>query len=287
MGMDGLTYAAKRRWAFETVPLPPAEAEAVVGWLEGRGLQWKFDLPGTGTTYFTRCGHDGSIARVFPTAESGSFSRAAGWASATAKHGVWAFQLSGTSTAYDGTSSTYPFSYTSFTAPFGFVSDHGLSLSYWARNYASGGIGSYTLLSQVWDASFSLTTARYYVGSTATLPDTTGLPFRRTSVFTATTGYCSFEFLSGASINSTSTTLFDSVMLVPYRLTSGMLTARNGRSTLAEGTFPYVLLGGHALQDVNEVEVKGFVEERRPLRVVLDGVWYDNAEVLSGVFVEK
>lgn len=289
LGLDGLTYAPKRRWAFETVPLPPHEAEALAGWLEGRGIQWRFDQVDGATTRFTLAGHDGSLLKAFPTASSTAVTRAAAWRSTNTKHanGVWALQLSGTSTAYNGTTTTYPFSHTTFTAPFG-LAGYGLSLSYWGRNYAATDpIGSYTLLSQIWDVSHSLSTALYYVGSVATLGDANGLPFRRTSTFVATTNYCSFTFLSGASINSTSTTLFDSVLLVPYRLTSAMLVARAGRATYSEGALPYVLLGGHALQDVDEVEVKGFVEERRPLRVALDGIWYDNAEVLSGVFVEK
>ena len=288
VGLDGLTYAPKRRWMFETVPVVPAEAEALTGWIEGRGIQWRFDLTDTATTRFTYAAHDGSLPLVFPTASSTGTTRAAGWRSANPKHGVWALQLSGTSTAYDGTTTTYPFSHTVYTAPFGLVEDHGITLSYWARNYASAdaAVASYTLLSQIWDQTESTSTAVYYVGSTATLPNSTGLPFRRTSTFAATVGWCSFTFLSGASINTTSTTLFDSVLLLPYRLTGDMLVARTAR-TEAEGALPYVLLGGHALQDPDEVEVKGFVEERRPTQCTIAGVWYDNAEVLSGVFVEK
>jgi hypothetical protein len=286
LGLDGLTYAPKRRWAFETVPIVPHEAEALVGWLEGRGVQFNFDLSSTGTTHFTLCAQDGTYGRVFPTAASTQATRAAAWRSTDEKFGAWALQLSGTSTAYHGTTTTYPFSKSVYTATFGLGEAGKLSLSYWGKNFATAGIASYTLLTTVWDLDTSSSTALYYVGSTATLPDSNGLPFRRTSTFAATTGYCSFEFLSGASINSTSTTLFDAALLVPYRMTSDMLTARVNR-TAAEGTFPYVKLGGHTLVDPTEVEVKAFIEERRPIRCHIDGVWYDNAEVLSGAFVEK
>jgi hypothetical protein len=287
-GLDGVTYAPKRRWMFETVPIVPNEAEALVGWLEGRGVQFSFDVADTATTRFTLCAHDGTYPRVFPTGTTASYLRGGAWRSAVSKFGTWALQLSGTSTAYDGTSTTYPFTYAAYTATFGQGDAGRVCLSYWARNTASGAgaIASFTLLSTIWDADASPSTAVYYVGSAATLPDSNGLPFRYTSTFLATVGFCSFTLLSGASVNSASTALFDQIHLVPYRPTASMLAARVARAE-AEAQFPYVKLGGHALQDPLEVEVKCFVEERQPVRVHIDGVWYDNAEVLSGVFVER
>lgn len=282
-GLDGTIYALKRSWAFETEPLPPDEAEAVVGWIEGRGVQFSFDRPATNTTRFSLSADDGMVMTAFPTASSTAISRAAVWRSSDKKHGTWALQISGVSVSYDGTSTTHPFSYTSFTAGFGFGSAGKVSLSYWAK---SGAVASYTLLSTIWDPYTSETTASFYVGTTATLPDANGLPFRTTSVFSSTVDYCSFRLLSGESINSVSTSLFDAVLLVPYALTSDMLGARNGRSA-AEGPLPFVYIGGHALADPNEVLVKGFVNERQPTQCVIDGVFYDNAEILSGTLVEQ
>lgn len=283
LGMDGTIYATKRRWIFETQPVKPEDADSLVGWLEGRGTQFRFDLSSTGTTYFTQTAHDGAVMRAYPTAASTAATRASVWRTSVAKHGTWGLQLSGTSTAFDGTTSTYQFTYTAYTATFGLGETGKVSLSYWARNAASP---TYTMLTTVWDVDESTSTALFYTGTANVLPDVNGLPWRSTSTFLATTEWCSFQLLSGASINSVSTTLFDTVLLVPYRLTTAMLAARNDR-TVAEADLPYVYLSGHALQDRDEVEVKCLVEERRPTRCVIDGTWYDNAEIVAGVFVER
>lgn len=298
LALDGMTYAPKRRWKFETAPIAPHEAEALVGWIEARGVQWLFNRTDTAasfpftpdaatvsTTRFTWAGTDGAVLAVFPSAASNTVTRASGWRSTVTQHGVWAAQISCTSTAYDGTSATYPFSTVAYTLPFGVEQSGRISMSLWAMNTA-GDVADFTLLSTIWNTDHSYYTALFYVGTTATLPDGTGLPFRSTNEFTATVGWSSFRLLSGASSNSVSTALFSSVMVVPYALTGDMLAARAGRGE-AEATFPYVYLSGHALQDASEVVVKGFVEERSPTRAAIGGVWYDNAEILSGVFVEK
>lgn len=246
---EGTTYGQKAMWKFDTAPLLPTEADSLAGWLKGAGLYWNFDLVDGATTRFTAYSTESGMG-WFPVTTGYT-------ASSDAKFGRWGMML-------------LPSAAVAVTATFG-IERPGLSASGWKKT----GAGAWELCSASYDGG----TTRYFVGTAVT----TAFAWL---AFTKTTNYLAVRLDGESGSGSSSTTLYDGWMILPYSLATNQLSARLNR-TEAEPGFPYVGVGGKHPRTDSEFICKGFVEERTPVRVSIDGTYYPHAETLSGSLVEK
>lgn len=245
--LEGTLYSPKRGWSFGT-PWDPETAKATAEreWIKGRGHYWTFERVDGGTTRFNKYSSDGGPG--FGTGISGS---------TPTKFGTWAGAI-----ASGG--------FSNVTATFG--SEGRYSVSVWKRESTT----SWILCTAIDRGSG----ATYYAGLTGT-GVTTAFTWMSIS---AASGYLGIQLQGENESGTNAAALYDGLMLLPYALTTPMLTARNGR-TEAEPRFPYVALSGDFLEDTRAVVAKGFVEQEEYTQVQRNGV--TNARARKVTFVEK
>ena len=254
LDFEGVSYGERRKWQFTTPPYTAEDSDSLKGWLKGRGHQWTFEYVDAATTRFTFYSQEGGLGLSFASGATYS---------STSKFGLWALQVHAGGSAV------------STTATFG--AERGCSMSVWRRVPSDG--DTYELCSITWDGA----TLRYYAGASGTGVTTA---FAWTTGTGVTYGYFPLVLEGQNNAGSNVTVIFDGLWLVPYTLSTSMLSARAQR-TEVEGSFPYVKLAGMALRDNREVEVKGFVTGREPRQLVIDGQFRPNREEISGTFVER
>lgn len=247
----GTTYAKRRQLAFETPPMTPLEAQALSGWVRGLGHHFTFEWTDDhrATTQFTLYSTDGGAVLSGGSA-----------ATTDSKFGSYALLVAGNAQH-------------TATVLFGSEAPHAFSV--W-RNQIS--IDSWELCS----ASYDGATTRYHAGTDG-IGTTT--PFAWAG-FNSSDGILRVRLEGQDPAGSSSTCLYDGLMILPYSLTTPQLAARNGRLN-AEAPFPLVAVGGHALRLTPELACKGLVKDYPVHRVVLDGRWHDNARQVTGTLIES
>lgn len=247
---EGVTYADKTEWTYETPPMTPAEADALVGWIKGKGHYWPFTYTDntTSTVRFTPYSSDGGLAFLPSTGYT---------ASSNGNYSRWGMML-------------HPGANTSATATFGTEST-GLTASGWKKV----GADPWELCSLVYSGG----TIKCFVGHLQTTA------FAWCGVG-ATLGYWWIQLQGENGAGSNATSLFAGWMMTPYAMATAMFQARTSR-LVAEPDFPYVGVSGKQTRGLYEVTAKGFVTRRPAERVLVDGVWYPNAERLSGTLVQR
>lgn len=245
--LEGALFSAKRDWSFNTTwNTTTNRADAETQWVKGRGHYWNFERVDGATTRFNKYSSDGGPG--FGNGISGS---------TPTKFGTWAGLI-----ASGGNSNV--------TATFG--SEGRYSVSVWKRDSATTWI-----LCTLIDRGSGAT---YYAGLTGT-GVTTAFAWMSVS---AASGYLGVQLQGEDEGGTSAAALYDGLMILPYALSTPMLTARNGR-TLAEPRFPYVEASGSFIDDVNPVTVKGFVESEQLTQVNENGT--RDARCLKVTLVEK
>lgn len=266
LAYTGVTYGGKRKVSFELAPLLPHDADAMEGWLKGKGHQWHFfwtDTSSTTTTRFSLYSADGGMA--FAPLSSATL-----------------LPCATINDPWDGTDGfllmLHPGNTVTATVTFG--TDSGYSLSTWRRVNTIA--ASWELCSVTFDGA----TRRYFAGSDGATITTA---FNWLAISSAS-GRGNFTLQGENNDSSNATALFCGTWIVPYTLSTAMLTARDQRAAGAEpreGAFPYVKVGGHLLRQPFELDMKGFLGKRSPARLSIAGNWYDNAEIVSGTLVQR
>ena len=239
--LEGVFYKQLREWSCQVqLQLTDYEAVARRDWMLGRGHYWTFERVDGATTRFNKYSSEGGLGWNTNITSSG-----------TSKFGTWAAQVS------SGNTSTV-------TASFG--SENGYSVSTWRINKT----GAYELSSAVYNGA----TTRFYSGASGT-GVTTAFPWMTLS---AASGYLGVGLLGKDEANASTTGFYDGVMILPYSLTTTMLSAR-ATATVAEAQFPFVNLTGQCVEDLNPFAVKVMVESEAVIEVQGPGVVYDAKEM--------
>lgn len=246
---EGTTYAEKRSWDLDLNIMTQAKADSVQGWVKGRGHYWTFERVDGATTRLNAFSVDGGLG----------FSVSASSISATtAKFGTWGALVHSTIDLLA-------------TASFG--NERNYSMSVWRKHNA-------TMPFELCSFTYNGTTTRYYAGTTITSA------FAWT-VISAASGSLAVTLEAENNAGSNSTVSFDGLMIVPYEMTTDMLSARNAR-TAAEPPFPYVGVSGDAFPDNAEIVAKGFIASHEAEKsVVLEGATQTNAQWLTGKLIER
>jgi hypothetical protein len=248
---SGTTFARKRQFSVETPPLLSLEAHALSGWMRGLGHHFSFEWydPHLATTRFHLYSTDGGA--VFSGGSA---------ATTSTKWGSYSLLVAGNDVH-------------TTTALFGSEGPNGFSV--W-RNQISA--NTWELCSAAYDGS----TTRFFAGPGGTTI-TTSFGW---AVFASTRGYTRLGLEGQTGGGSSSTCLYDGVMLLPYSPTSAQLYARHERLNSEPG-FPLVAVGGHGTRSLPEIACKGAVSSYPVHRVVLNGGWRDNARRVVGSLMES
>lgn len=267
LAYTGVTYGQKRKVTYKLAPLLPDEADSMDGWIKGRGHCWNFywiDRSSTVTTRFSLYSNEGGL--VFGGGTNGATLSAIG-----VYPDPWGSSLYPAALVQSGNT-------TVASATFG--QEAGYSVSMWRR--VPSGANVWELCSITYDTQ----TVRYFAGTTGALI-TTAFAWTTRSV---ASGYSAITLQGKNNAGTNADAVFTGVWYVPYCLSTPQLTARGARPTIGSGpepVFPYVALGGYAFRDAYELLAKGFVTDRTPTKLQANGVWYNNAETLSGTLIEK
>lgn len=247
----GSVFGRKRTFAFETPPMTAGEARSLSGWVRGLGHHFTFEYldEHLNTTQFTLYSTDG-----------GGKMPGGSTCTVTSKFGSYSLLIPGSD------------SHTT-TALFG--SEGPYSFSVW-RNQLDD--NEWVLCSACYDGS----TTRFFAGA-----DGTGITSEfGWKILLATTGFLRVGLEGQTHEGSGVSCAYDGLMIVPYSLTTAQLAARNARLN-AEPGFPLVAVGGHVTRSQPEIACKGAVASYDVHRVVLDGVWRDNARTVMGSLAES
>jgi hypothetical protein len=223
---EGSVYRNLRQWSFELTPLTAQEADAMTGWIEGRGNLWTFQRynPVLATTNYTKFScEDGLTIGTGATQYT------------TSKWGRWAAQINSAG------NSSFTIQLSSATPLWSFTA--------WKSNNG----GAYALCCAHYDGA----TLRYHGGADGATVTTA---FAWSVLSTSSGGWLSVRIDGEDFGGSNATSQYSYLRALPFAATSLMFAALGAR-TRAEPNLPYVELSGTVLGDATQyVEVKGFVE---------------------------
>lgn len=236
-GYEGSIFARKQVWSFRLAPtLTDGESRALRGWLTGHHWSWGYDRVDGATTRYNRYEDAGGVGWVAGTGLHTS--------SSSAKFGRWGFS--------PGSSH-----YASVSVNF----NSAVAFSWGAWKLVTGG---YEWCAHTWDGS-----AHQYTvdGSSNT---TTAFGWAAASAGSASAPfYLSLYGRDGTGASST-TAVYDGVVVCPYAWTAGQIDALAGR-TNALPPAPYVEFSGGLNDSGQPVVVKGSVEDEEIKEVAYGG----------------
>lgn len=236
-GYEGTIFARKQQWSFRLSPtMTDNENRALRGWVTGQHWSWNFDRVDGATTRFNTYEDAGGVRWV---AGTGFFS-----SSASAYFGSWGISPG---------SSHYVCTTLSFNAAAGFS---------W---------GAWKLVSDnyQWCAmTYDTATHRYTVGGGSNT--TTAFAWSDQSTGSASAPFYLRLYGENAGGSSTTTAVYDAVLVCPYAWTNGQIDALAAR-TYPIPFAPYVEFDG-GLNDAGQpVVVKGTVEDEDIQEVAYQG----------------
>jgi hypothetical protein len=255
----GVTYSVKKGYAFETPPLSHAAADAVEGWVRGRGHRWTYRQTTNGSTRFTKGSSDSGLSLTAGTSNAtglfgnpGLLLNSGASSSATASFGSegnWSFQT------YHRVSGGSFVSYV--------VRSLDGTIDFWVSGATAAGISVATVTAASGFLGMSLL-GRNAAGSNATaqFDGTRLLPYALTESQILSLATPFYGLPTGGFAKA------------PYGVLTGSILSRGGPAVNGAGE-----RGGQS--------VKGFVDSHELAPVVLDGTWSPNARRLKIRLVEK
>lgn len=236
-GWEGTIFARKQQWSFRLAPtMTDNENRALRGWVTGQHWSWNFDRVDGATTRFNAYEDAGGVGWV---AGVGSYA-----STASAKFGAWGISPG---------SSQYIVTTLNFNVAAGFS---------WGVWKLVG--GTYQWCAATWDTA----TVRFTVdgGSNAT----SALAWSSQAATGASGPFYLRLYGQGAGGASTTTAVYDGVIVCPYAWTNGQIDALAAR-TRPIPFAPYVEFDG-GLNDAGQpLVVKGTVEDEDIQEVAYGG----------------
>lgn len=234
-GYEGTIFERKRVWSFRLSPtMTDNENRSLRGWVTGRHWTWNFDRVDGATTRWNTYEDAGGVGWAANTGYIAS--------STSARFGTWAFSPSSSH-------------YSTISLNFNVVP--GFSWGVW--KLVTGG---YQFCAHTWDTS-----THYYTvdGAATSVFGWSGVP----STGVSTPFYLSLYGENGSGASST-TAVYDHVVVCPYAWTQGQIDALAGRDHPIP-VAPYVEFDGGLNDDGQPVVVKGTVEDEDIVEVGYQG----------------
>ena len=255
--IEGTLFEQKREFQF-TIPIVKTDYEyqAQRDWIKGRGAYWNFERVDGVTTRFNRFGTDGGFGLTTTSITNNNVS------TVSCKFGTYSMQVASAGS-------------TVVTVSWGPETQYSISL--W-RYSNFGGLNTWNLHTQTWDGA----TLAHFAGVTGT---TLTSGFTNWFSASATTRALTLTLAGKDAAAGNTTAWYDSLMIVPYCMTTNQMAARQAR-VIDIPPLPYVEADGDFLEDLAPLTVKGFVGSSHVEQVQSAGATL-NARVVKLTLTER